>query len=78
MSFYYDRWKGMNCLGDLEINGVIIVVIKYIQIKLVTRIYAVAFTLQQNIKTQSFVVPFLSETVNCSERITSSRITMSK
>jgi len=50
MSFYYDSWKGMDCLGDLEINGVIMIVIKYIKIKLVTRIFAVASTLQQHIK----------------------------
>jgi len=50
MSFYYDSLKGMDSLGDLEINGMIIIVIKYIQIRLVTIIYAVASKLQQNIK----------------------------
>jgi len=49
MVFYYGTFKGMNCLGDLEINGMIRV-ITYIKMELVTRIYAVASTLQQNIK----------------------------
>jgi hypothetical protein len=37
----------MDCLGELEIDGMIIIVIKYIKMKLVARIYAVASTLQQ-------------------------------
>ena len=50
MAFYYGTFKGKDCLGDLEINGMIMIVITYIKTKLVTRMYAVASTLQQNIK----------------------------
>jgi len=50
MAFYSGILKGMDCLIDLEINGMMIVVITYIKMNLVTRIYAVASTLQQNIK----------------------------
>jgi len=49
MTFYYDTLKEMDCLGDLEIHGMIIIVITHIKMKLVTRIHAVASTLKQNI-----------------------------
>ena len=48
----------MDCLGDQEINGMIIIVIKYITMKLVTRINAVASTLEQNINPYPTAFPY--------------------
>ena len=77
--------KEMNCFGDLEINGMIMIVIKCIQMKLITKMSAMVSTLQQIIRehmAQSLCCSFINETVNSSERererVTSSSLTMSK